>query len=106
MREVRRGTGKSALALVGIAVLIVILVALVAWALTQPGVLESVVNVLAIAVVAIVIIAIIAYIAYAVLAVAYYATKGDVVQTGVDHSLDDVRGVEGNALDEDRNDRL
>lgn len=106
MREVRKGTGKSALALVGIAVLVVVLVALVAWAFAQPGVLESAVNILAIAVVAIVIIAIIAYIAYAVLAVAYYAAKGDVVQTGVDHSLDDVRGVEGRTLDEDRNDRL
>ncbi len=100
MSEVRKGTGKSALGLVAIVILIVALIAVVAWAFTQPGFLESVVNVLAVVVVAVVIIAIVAYIIYAVLAVAYYATKGEVVQTGVDHSLDDVHGVDGRTLDE------
>lgn len=100
MEVQRRGTGKAALGLVGVAVLAVALVALIAWALTRPGVLESVVNVAAIVVVALVIILVIAYIVYAVLAVAYYASKGDIVQTGVDHSLDDFRGVEGRTLDE------
>ena len=104
MQERRVGTGKSALALIAIAVLVVALVAVIAWALTQPGVLESVATVAAVVIVAVVIIAVIAYIVYAVLAVAFYAAKGDVVQTGVDHSLDDISAVEGNTMDDDRGD--
>ena len=59
---------------------------------------------LVVAAVAIAIVLVVAYIAYAVLAVAEYAYKGDIVQKGVDHSIDDVRGVEGRTLDDDRND--
>ncbi|MFT0899223.1 hypothetical protein [Candidatus Methanoprimaticola sp. MG2] len=105
MKTERKGTGKSALGLVIIAVLIVALVAVVAWAFSQPGFLEEAVNILAIVVVALVIIAVIAYIAYAFIAVVMYATKGEVVQTGVDHSIDDVVGVEGKMLDDDGNDK-
>lgn len=100
----RKGTGKSAVGLLAIVVLIVALIAVFAWALTQPGFAEELVNILALVVLAIVVIAIVAYIAYAFLAVGYYASKGEVVQTGVDHSIDDVVGVEGRTLDDDGND--
>lgn len=103
IKNERRPTGKSALALVGIAFLIVALVAIVIWALTQPGFLESVINIIAIVAVAAVIIAVILSIAYVVLGVAFYATKGELIQTGVDHSIDDIREVDGNMSD-DRND--
>lgn len=104
MSTTRRGTGRSALGLVALAILVVALMALIAWAFTRPGFLESVVNLVAVVVVALIIIAAIACIAYAVLAVGYYATKGDVVQTGVDHSLEDVKGVDGRTLDDDGED--
>lgn len=101
-----KGTGKSAVGLLVIVVAIIALIAVVAWAFTQPGFLDELVNVLVVVAVAIVVIAVVAYIAYAVLAVAYYAKKGEVVQHGVDHSLEDVRGVEGRTLDDDRNDKI
>lgn len=82
----------------------VALIALTAWVLTRPGFLDELANVLVVAAVAIAIVLVVAYIAYAVLAVAEYAYKGDIVQKGVDHSIDDVRGVEGRTLDDDRND--
>ena len=96
----RRGTGRSAAGLAIIAVLVVALIALTAWVLTRPGFLDELANVLVVAAVAIAIVLVVAYIAYAVLA----AYKGDIVQKGVDHSIDDVRGVEGRTLDDDRND--
>ena len=100
----RRGTGRSAAGLAIIAALVVALIALAAWVLTRPGFLDELANVLVVAAVAIAIVLVVAYIAYAVLALAEYAYKGDIVQKGVDHSIDDVRGVEGRTLDDDRND--
>ena len=100
----KKGTGKSAVGLLVIAVLVVAIIAALAWAFTQPGFLEEAVNVIAIVLVVLVLVCIIAYVAYAVLAVAYYAAKGEVVQKGVDHSIDDIRGVEGRTLDDDGND--
>ncbi len=99
MRTERKGTGKSAIGLVIIVVLAIALVGLVAWVLTQPGVLDSLVNLIVILAVAIVIIAVIAFIAVGIIGIGMYATKGEVVQTGVSHSLDDVEAVEGSTLD-------
>ncbi|MDO5861649.1 MAG: hypothetical protein Q4Q58_02485 [Thermoplasmata archaeon] len=106
MRTETKPTGKSAMGLVAIGVLIVVLAVAVIWAVSQPGFMEELVNVLLLAIVAIVIIAIVAYIAYGILAIGYYATKGEVVQTGVSHSVDDIAGVEGRTIDEDGNDTL
>lgn len=100
----RRGTGRSALGLVVIAVLVIAIIAVVAWALAQPGFLDELVNIIAVVAVVLVIVLIIAYIVFGVLAVAMYASKGEIVQKGVDHSLDDVRGVEGRTLDDEGND--
>ncbi len=104
MHTEKKGTGKSAAGLLAIAVLAVAIIATLGWAFTQPGFLEEAVNVIAIVAVVLVLVCIIAYVAYAFLAVAYYAAKGEVVQKGVDHSIDDVRGVEGRTLDDDGND--
>ncbi len=104
MHNERKGTGRSAVGLLIIAVLIIALFGAIVWAFSQPGFMEELANVLVITVVVLVIICIIAYVAYAFLAVAFYASKGEVVQKGVDHSIDDVRGVEGRTLDDDRND--
>lgn len=104
MRTERKGTGKSAVGLLIVAVMVVVVIAAFAWALSQPGFFEELVNILVLAVIVIVAVLVAAYIAYAFIAVAMYAKKGEVVQTGVTHSIDDVKGVEGRTLDENGND--
>lgn len=100
----RRGTGRSALGLVVIALLVIAIITVVAWAFTQSGFLDEVVNIIAVGAVVLVIVLIIAYIVFGVLAVAMYASKGEIVQKGVNHSLGDVKGVEGRTLDDEGND--
>lgn len=100
----RRGTGGSAVGLLIIAASVIALIAVVAWAFMQPGFFDEVVNIAAIVLVALVVVLIVSYIVFGVLAVAMYASKGEIVQKGVDHSLEDIRGVEGRTLDDDGND--
>ena len=100
----RRETWRSAVGLLIIAAAVIALIAIVAWAFMQPGFFDEVVNIVAIVAIALVVVLIVAYIVFAVLAVAMYASKGEIVQKGVDHSLEDIRGVEGRTLDDDGND--
>lgn len=93
-------TGKSALGLVGLAVVIIVVIVAAAWALSQPGVLEDVLYVVAIIIVAIVVIAVVAYAVYALVAIPMYALKGEQYQEGVDYSIEDVKPVEGKSLDD------
>ena len=94
----KAGTGKSA---IGIAVIVII--AAIAYALMQPGVLESLVTVVAIIAVVAVALIVIGYIAMALMALPMYAYKGEQYQEGVDYNLDDVKSVEGkDSKDEER----
>ena len=104
MKIEKKNTGKSAIGLLAIGVLVVILIAVIGWAFTQPGFLEKVANVIVVIVVALIIIGVIAVIAYMFIGFAMYAKKGDIVQTGVSHSLNDIRDVEKRTLDDDGND--
>lgn len=89
----KAGTGKSAAGFVVIAVMIVVIIAALVYALSQPGVLESVVNIVIIAVIVIAAIVIIGYVVMAIIAIPMYAYKGEQYQEGVDYNLDDVKSV-------------
>lgn len=89
----REGTGKSGLGLLLIAIGVIALIALIAWALTQDGVLETVLSIIIIVVVAIIVIALIIAGVMMVIAVPIYMKKGEQYQTNVDYSLDDVKSV-------------
>ncbi len=101
MKTERKGTGKSAIGLAVIAILVIALIAVVAWLLTQPGVIDTLVEWILLIAGVVVVLAVIAFIAYMILGVGMYATKGEVLQTGVSHSLDDIEAVDGNNLDKE-----
>ncbi len=88
-------TGGEALKLACLGAVIVVAIALAAWALMQPGVMESLLHVAVILAVAIVIVAIAAYAVYAIMAIPMYVMKGEQYQEGVDYNLDDVEPVDG-----------
>lgn len=88
-------TGKSAVGLVVIAIMIVIIIAAITYVLMQPGVLESVISIVTIVAVVAVALVIIGYVAMAIMAIPMYAYKGEQYQEGVDYNLDDVKSVEG-----------
>lgn len=91
----RVGQGKSALAMVVIVVMVIVIIAAVAYALTQPGVLESVVTIAVVAAVIIVAAVVIIGVAVALIALPMYAYKGERYQENVDYGLDGVEPVEG-----------
>ena len=91
----KAGTGKSAAGIALIVVMVIVIVAAVAYALMQPGVLESLLTIVAIAAVVIVALVVIGYIVMALMAIPMYAHKGEQYQEGVDYNLDDVKPVEG-----------
>ncbi len=96
-------TGKSALGLVLIAIGVIALIAVCAWALTQDGVLDAVVNILVIAIVVIVAIAIIIYAVVFLAAIPVYAMKGEQYQEGIDYDIDDVKPVKESSSDDPKN---
>ncbi|MBR4503382.1 MAG: hypothetical protein IKP20_00085 [Candidatus Methanomethylophilaceae archaeon] len=96
-------TGKSGLGVLLIVAGIVVLIALVIYALTRPGIFESVVTIALYVVIALAVLAVIAYAAMMIMAVPMYMSKGDVVQTDVDYSLDDVKPVENSSSDDPKN---
>lgn len=89
----RNSTTKSALALVLLVVAIIAVAAVIIYALTNPDILEQVVNILIIVAVVIVAVIVIAYVIIAILAVPYYAVKGESYQTDASYDLDDVKSV-------------
>ncbi len=100
----KKGTGKTGLALVAIAIGIVALIALAVYAFTIPGVFESVVKVALFIVVAIAVIAIIAYGAIMLISIPMYIAKGEQTQTSGNYSLDDIKPVENSSSDDPKND--
>ena len=97
-------TGKSALGLVGIAIGVILLVIAVAYALSQPGVLETVASAAVIIVLAIVGIAFIIGAVIALSAIPMYAYKGEQYQENVDYRLDDVKSVKESSPEDKKND--
>ena len=82
---------------------IIALIALIAWALTNPGVLEATLTVIAIIVVAIIVIALIIAGLMFFLAIPMYVKKGEQYQEGVDYSIDDVKSVKESSSEDKKN---
>lgn len=89
----RERTWPSAIVLLLLAVGVIILIAVGAYALTQPGVLESTLKLIALIVVVIVALAIILYAVLMFISVPLYALKGTVYQTDRSYGLDKVESV-------------
>lgn len=96
-------TGKSALGLIGIAIGIILLIAAVAYALSQPGVFETVVSAAVVIVLAIVGIVFIIGAVVALSAIPMYAYKGEQYQENVDYNLDDVKSVRESSSEDKKN---
>jgi len=96
-------TGKSALGMVGIAAMVIIIIAAIAYILIQPGVLESLASILVIAIIVIVAAIVIVYLAMMIMAIPLYAIKGEQYQEGVDYSLKDVKPVKESSSDDKQN---
>ncbi len=99
----KKSTAKSGLGILLIVVATVIAIGLAIYALTIPGVLESLASIALLIVGAIVVIAIVAYAIMLIIAVPMYIAKGEQVQEGVDYSLDDMKPVENSSSDDPKN---
>ena len=96
-------TGKSAVGFVGIAIGIIILIVAAVYALTQPGVLETVASAAVVIILAIVGILIIVGAVVALMAIPMYAYKGEQYQENVDYNLDDVKPVRESSFEDKKN---
>ena len=100
----KKSTAGSALALVVIAAAIVaVCIGVVAYLYTHPDVLDGMIYIVAIASMVILAICVIAFVAYLILGVAYYATKGEITQTGISYDIDDVESVKESSSEEVKN---
>ncbi|MBR4226168.1 MAG: hypothetical protein IKR86_05260 [Candidatus Methanomethylophilaceae archaeon] len=99
----RKSTAKSGLGILLIVAAAVIAIGLAVYALTIPGVFESLVSILLIVAGAIVVIALVVYAIMIIVAVPMYIAKGEQVQEGVEYGLDDVKPVENSSSDDPRN---
>ena len=91
------GTGKSALMMVLVAVIII---AALAALFLIPGALESVMIIIAVIAIAVLAIAAVIFLCMVVLAVPMYAAKGEEYQTGISYDLDDVKSVKETSSEE------
>ena len=99
----KAGTGKSGLGLLLIGIGVVALIALAAWALTNPDVLQATATLLLIILGAIVVIALIIVGAMFLLAIPFYVKKGEGYQENVDYNLDDVKSVRESSSEDKKN---
>ncbi len=98
----RKKTWPSALMLVLLGVGVILLIALIVYALMIPGVLESILNIAVIVVIAIVAIIIIIYAVMVILAIPMYAYKGESYQKDVSYDLNDVKSVKEKNSEDDK----
>ncbi len=98
----KAGTGKSAIGMVVIAVMVVVIIAAIAYALMIPGVIEELVYIAVIAVIVIVAIIVIVYVVMMIVAIPMYALKGEQYQEGVDYDLDDVKPVKESSSEDEK----
>ena len=68
-----------------------------------PDVLDGMIYIVAIASMVILAICVIAFVAYLILGVAYYATKGEITQTGISYDIDDVESIKESSSEEVKN---
>ncbi len=99
----KKSTAKSGLGILLIVVAVVIAIALAVYALTIPGVLESVATIALLIVGAIIVIALVAYAITIIIAVPMYIAKGEQVQEGVEYGLDGIKPVENSSSDDPKN---
>ena len=100
----KKSTAGSALVLIVIAaVIIATCIGVAAYLYTNPDVLDGIAYTIAIASMVIIAICVIASVAYLILGVAYYATKGEVTQTGISYNIDDVESVKESSSEDIKN---
>jgi glucan phosphoethanolaminetransferase (alkaline phosphatase superfamily) len=90
MTEVRKSTTWSGL---GILVIVIALIAVVAYVIMNPSILENLLYIIIIVAIALVLIAVIAALVMGLLAVPYYMAKGETHQTDTSYDIADVKPV-------------
>lgn len=96
-------TTKSGLGILLLVVAAVAIIGLIAWALTNPDILQTTVNVIIVIGIAILVIVLIITGLMLILAVPYYMKKGEQYQDGVDYSIDDVKPVKESSSEDKKN---
>ncbi len=96
-------TTKSGLGILLLVVAAVAIIGLIAWALTNPDILQTTVNVIIVIGIAILVIVLIISGLMLILAVPYYMKKGEQYQDGVDYSIDDVKPVKESSSEDKKN---
>ena len=96
-------TTKSGLGILLLVVAAVAIIGLIVWALTNPDILQTTVNVIIVIGIAILVIVLIISGLMLILAVPYYMKKGEQYQDGVDYSIDDVKSVKESSSEDKKN---
>ncbi len=96
-------TTKSGLGILLLVVAAVAIIGLIVWALTNPDILKTTVNVIIVIGIAILVIVLIISGLMLILAVPYYMKKGEQYQDGVDYSIDDVKPVKESSSEDKKN---
>ena len=100
----RKGTGKTGLGLIAIAIGIIAAIALIAYALMIQGVFESVIVIAAYVIIGIAAACIIAFGIIMLVSIPVYMVKGEKTQTTGNYNLEDVKPVENSSSDDPKND--
>jgi len=96
-------TTKSGLGILLLVVAAVAVIGLIVWALTNPDILATTINVIIVIVIAIVVIILIVSGLMLIMAVPIYMKKGEQYQDGVDYSIDDVKPVKESSSEDKKN---
>ena len=100
----KKGTGRTGLGLIAIAIGIVAAIALIVYALMIPGVFESVIMIAAYVVIGIIAVCAIIFGVIMLISIPMYMVKGEKTQTTGNYDLDDVKPVENSSSDDPKND--
>lgn len=85
---------------VGLAVMVIALIAVVAYLIMNPKMLEGLLWIIIWVIIILVIVGVIIFLAMAVLAIPFYAKKGEQVQTDKSYQLNDVTPVKESASEQ------
>jgi hypothetical protein len=100
----RKSTAGSALVLIAIAAIVAAVCGgIILYLYSNPDILEGIFDIVVMMALVIVAIGVIAYVAYLILGVAYYATKGEITQTDISYSIDDVESVKESSSEDAEN---
>ena len=100
----KKGTGRTGLGLIAIAIGIIAAIALIVYALMIPGVFESVIIIAAYVIIGIVAICAIAFGIIMLVSIPVYMVKGEKTQATGNYNLEDVKPVENSSSDDPKND--